>query len=217
VSLKLSKAAAVLPSGRAVAAANTSKRISATKNSRRIRAVLQGPLTTSGKFFSQPEGHPPVGCRLPTKSELTRQDPSVKGPTNRKGNGKPVSLKVSPLSSGDRRKLSKNPSGAFKRSLPSGPYEVWPVRRDVQVFQRRAWACHLAFQALSLAGENESRLIDTISSVRRLIWEIFPGESLRECRSKYLSTVCYLHRKQNKLDSVHEGKLYKSDTAITNW
>jgi len=144
VSLRLSKARSLLPKRKMLASASLARRVCESRRSLPVVGLERyfGPVPVGGKFFTNRSStnSDSWAPRIPKESWWPSPEERLRRSTSRRGNWEPVFLSLRPLKSSEVRILSKNPSEKVLRKFTSGEHSVYPVREDVRVFQRKAWA-----------------------------------------------------------------------------
>jgi len=163
VTLKVSKARAVLPSKKQAVAARVSTRRCEALGKRIGESLPYGPLLPDGKFVSTGNN-----CIIrPIKPDWRRG-------TNKGGNWKPIHLDLQILDSKTRRNLCVNPFKREKYKIPVGPEKLYPTRECVLDFHRRSHALELLKRACgSLSQCDPCFILVELNKIIALLPKIF--------------------------------------------
>jgi hypothetical protein len=167
VTLKVSKARAVLPNRKDILASQISKKSCEVRLSNSKKKVISGPLLPNGEFRSD-------GTRIRSEDLVGNSLSSYRKNTNLGGNWKPAFLDLRILSLEERRKLCKNPGRIFKSCLPQGQTPVYPDRDSVRDYHRRSHALNYVRKAFCLMTLlDDTSFIETCDSLLGILPEIF--------------------------------------------
>jgi hypothetical protein len=198
VSLKLSKARAVLPNKKQLSEEIRARRMCSSKERliKDERRVLSGPYTPEGKWSRNTPMHP-EGVRPPMLH-------SWRGHKNLGGNWEPAFVPMVVLGTRTSRKLSQNPSKEFKDKLRPGINVVYPDRRSVRVHQRRAWALVYWRECFALTEQLSPKdRLAVLDDLTELLTEIFHGVRLQSAELFGLRRVLYVSKRLTRRDQNH--------------
>jgi len=184
VTLKVSKARALLPSRKRL---QTEREVSSRRLELSVRSykdVLKGPLLPNGKYWST-DGKPPLETRCPRKLDWDLTPRSKIDPVN---------ISAILLSKKERDLISKGPSRKFRRCIPSGPFTVDCDRTSVSNFNRRMHALNAMNTSLRKVASMPGSLWMTKSTIKswlpllpEILWNADKGKgSLLERTRNFL-------------------------------
>lgn len=206
MTLKVSRARAVLPSEKQRRECMISMKSCKHSHQLVLSKAMVGPLLPDGRFRTKKD-RAPDGARFPTPSDWGRKAKSLK--VDRPIRYEPVSLPIQVLESKTRRALAQKPSRNLRKKLRTGKNDtiVYPTQSCVRAFHRRGHALNFVRQALDLLVgiDDHTFFIREIDRILGLLPEIFlenpkfPGAPYKSLRNQ----LSFFKRSRMK-DQTHD-------------
>jgi hypothetical protein len=219
VSLKLSKAVAALPLRGQLRRSAAAEAVCRARLVLYHREPLQGPLLTTGGFFSEPGAKPLSGTGFRAPRRYDWEYGKYSSIRQRKPLPGYFALKI--WSSRSIRQFGNPGLSESKgvRNLPLGEYEVFPRRECVAVFQRRAHALALYQSALRAArmSEPSPQLYKALREGYSVLRGIIPHKRISPEIESLRAQLGYRLRQLRKLTQCHGEKPYEGDCRFTGY